>query len=117
MVSQLSDFFLPILSFWELWERYGGLGERPGGLRERQEASGKKSFYQNFTEIVKITGNRRSRRLRSSCEVHSNLVLFEVGDFHGPGAVGGLAKHGLPEAWEAPEGSQGPKWPKKSDLP
>ena len=109
VVSQLSDFFLPILSFWELWERYGGLGERPGGLRERQEAYGKKSFYTIFTEIVKITGNRRSRRLGSSREVHSNRVLFKDGDFHGPGAVGGLAKHGLPEAWEAPEADSEPK--------
>ena len=66
---------------------------------------------------MKITGNRRSRRLGRSREVHSKAVLFKDDDFHGPGAVGGLAKHGLPEAWEAPEASQGPKWPKKGDLP
>ena len=46
VVSQLSDFFSPILSFWELWERYGVLGERPRGLRQRQEAYGKKSLPQ-----------------------------------------------------------------------
>ena len=46
VVSQLSDFFSPMLSFSELWERYGGLGERPGGLREHQEAYGKKSLPQ-----------------------------------------------------------------------
>ena len=46
VVSQLSDVFSSIFSFWELWERYGGLGERPGGLRERQEAYGKKSLPQ-----------------------------------------------------------------------
>ena len=58
---------------------------------------------------MKITGNRRSRRLRSSREVHSNLVLFEVVDFHGPGAVGGLAKHDLREDWEASEADSEPK--------
>ena len=62
---------------------------------------------------MKITGNLRSRHLRSSREVHWNAVLCEVDDFHGPGAVGGLAKHGLPEAWEAPEADSEPKWLKK----
>ena len=51
VISRIFEFRM-ISSAWELWERFGGVGEafggiegRPGGFWECQEAYGEKSFF------------------------------------------------------------------------
>ena len=76
-------FVSPIFSFWELWERYGGLGERPGGLQERQEAYGKKSLPQFSPKSWKSPeidaqgfSGARARFIRTA--YYSKMAIFMV---------------------------------------